>query len=345
MIAAAIFIALLVGAFLAEGWRRRRDRKLRLEAEWRAVDELMREREFTQDEKSLLRTFIQKYASLHPLKAVTIRQHFDDCVEADLSKYPSHAPEKEQRGVLLRDIRSRLGLDHVPIGQRIETTRELFPGQPIWISPAGGEKGKTWQAMGVTEVDEAKYAVGPKEGTLAGYSVGGEIECRMWREEDARYIFTCEILRVEKHPLQIVLAHSDQLQRTQSRAHYRIRHEEAVEVEIISAPPGGDETNAESRPVVARMRGRVTSLSGGGLAIVVGQPVPTVVFIRAQLNLETHSEPLSVMVRLVESSALTGGRYLLRGAFIGMGDETRDLITHFVFKQQQHQAASAPAVA
>lgn len=86
------------------------------------------------------------------------------------------------------------------------------------------------------------------------------------------------------------------------------------------------------------IRARITSLSGGGLALVVEEPLPTRVALRT--HLELPDEPsLEVHARVVSTSPLARGCQLVRGAFVSMPEETVDAVTRYVFHCQQQRAA------
>lgn len=340
---AAAVLGLLVLAVCLELLRRRRERGKRMEAEWRAVRKIAKEKELTEEERKLLMGVLRRQAPQAPLRAVTIRQQFDACVDKEMVETVAQADARvvEKRGVQLRNLRTRLGLDYIPLGQRINSTRELYHGQVMWVARKE-DAASEWRRMVVAWVDEAHFHLTLQEaGKAPGFKAGDELRCRMWREEDARYAFKVRVLRLEDQPPTWVFRHALRLERMQSRAHFRIRYEEAVNVGVLNAPRDGDMSDVDQRKVVTRLRGRTTSLSGGGLAVVVPQPVPKEVLLRLSLALDPEAEAIQVTVRPVATAPLSSGRHLVRGAFVGISDETRETITHFVFRMQQTQTTDS----
>lgn len=340
-LAILFLVGLFVGAVLLELYRRRKDKHLRLQAEWRAVRDFCRERELLDDDYHLIRAIIAQYAGETPFKAVTRRHLFDTC----MGKYfrtlaaTSEIGIVAERGIQLREVRVRLGLDYVPLGQRIYSTRELYNGQTLWCALADGTEPR-WFHVTVASVDEAYFHIEPV-GTDAtpDFSEGNQLKMRLWREEDARYLFDAQVHNVSQRPRSWTIGHVEALTRNQARAHFRIRFEQAASVQVLSAPVDADYSGLGSRPAVTQLHGRVSSLSGGGLAIVFSQPVPTQVILKIPVQLPHETERRTVYVRPIGSQRISGGRSLVRGKFVALDEETQDAITRYVFLKQKQNAS------
>jgi c-di-GMP-binding flagellar brake protein YcgR len=277
-----------------------------------------------------------RFAPTRPLEVVTTRRVFDQCVHQCMEALQDRTdlPELEREGVLLRDLRRQLGLDYVPVGQRIYSTRELYVGQQVWVGEPQDVTPK-WYQMRISGVDEAFFHVAPSESAPPPFKAGDEIRFRMWREEDARYVFTARIVRTEDRPFSFVLQHCEDLKRVQARAFYRVRHDQATDLSLLALPRGGSIPDHLDRlQSTGKVRGRVTSISGGGCAVVVLEALPPNVLLHFELELP--EEPLlKLHARIVDTIPLSGGRFLVRCAFVGIGDEERDTITRHVFRKQQ----------
>lgn len=341
--AMGVVLGFFAFAVFIEIYRRRRDRRLRLEAEWRALRALAAERGVPPDDLRVLEEVVARHAPDHPYRAVTQRHAFDQVVEKEMNR-PADPAAYRARGVQLRDIRVAIGMDFAPIGQRIHSTRELYLQQQLWVSTGAGDA--EWHRLTVFAVDEAHFLAAPVNGDpLPAFQPGAALRFRMWREEDARYLFTATVDQVERAPAGIRVRHTAELNRRQSRSHYRLRHEDAVDIAILAAPKaGGDAVASADQPVVGTLRGRFSSLSGGGFSVVVGQPVPRQVLLRVTLALEGQ-DPFEATGRIVGDAPLMGGRHLVRAAFVGMDDDHRDRITHYIFQVQQRAVAAQPAAA
>ena len=68
--------------------------------------------------------------------------------------------------------------------------------------------------------------------------------------------------------------------------------------------------------------------------MVLKQPVARQVILR--LGIELPSEKMiEIESKIVASSAISGGRYLLRLQFVGLSEEARDRIARYVLQKQQ----------
>ena len=328
-------LGLLVFAFVLEGFRRAQQRRQRVKNEWRTVHEVAQSRDIDKEEIAFLLAFLQRQAPANPLRAITVYREFEECVEQDMIWAKDHLGNRdwESHGQRLRDIRRSLHLDYVPFGQQLRSTRELPENQAIW-AVTGDPAESPWQRLKIARITEAYFALesGPGHGSLQ-VAPAQMVRLRLWREDDARYLFEAEVLRVENTPLRYVFAHTNQLRRVQARAHYRMRFSQTAEITVMSAPRDGNYENVETRSVITTLRGRVTSLSGGGLAIMLDQPLPAQVMFG--LPLRIGGETKQVYCRIVHSGPLSRGRYIVRGAFVNMSDETRDDFSRYTLLQQQ----------
>ncbi len=336
------FAALLFAAVAYEIYRRVNLVRERRAAEWRHVHEILNEREVTPESRAVLERLIKRHGSATPLRVVTTRDGFEHCVEAEMAalhskKDPSAVEESGQR---LRDIRVDLGLDYIPVGQRIHSTRELHEGQ--WLSMAPEEEDKPqWFRVMLEDLNEAYFYVVLKDAPSSAaprIDPGARVRCRLWREEDARYLFNTEVAAYDEPPATWRLHHTKDLRRTQARRHFRVRHDQPVTVGVINAPADGNKDDVRHRRIVTRLRGRVTSLSAGGCAVVLKQAVARQVMLRLAIELP-DGQTLETEAEIVASSAISGGRYLLRLQFVGLSDEERDHIARYVLQKQQMRLA------
>lgn len=332
-----LLVGLFIGAVFLELYRRRRDRTLRLRAEWRGVKDFCDERELFPEDWKFLHAILVQYAPDHPFAAVTKKSVFDTCLSRYIQAISTtvDGEELESRGVRLRDIRVQLGLDYVPIGRRIQTTRSLQEGQALWGAPAAGAS-VDWSHFTVTRVNESSFTVAQVDsGTPPQFPADSRVKFRMWREEDARYLFEAPFVGMDAKSKTWTFHHAENLTRNQSRAYFRLRIEQTVNVAVLNATLTDDYEGVMVREAVTELRGRITSLSGGGIAVVFQQPVPKQVLLRIPLSIPSLGGTLKVIVRPIASHQLSGGRSLLRGMFVAMNDETREAIARYVFSKQK----------
>ncbi|HIJ65726.1 MAG TPA: hypothetical protein HPP77_07210 [Candidatus Hydrogenedentes bacterium] len=336
-------LALILVAVVAEMLRRRAARQRQLNKEWRLVRDIAEEKGLSNGEWELLRGLIRRWSRLEPLRAVTVRQRFDGCVAEEIAALAARGDERrlEQIGLALRDVRVHLGLDYVPFGQRIQSTREISPGQHLWMAPAA-QSPPRWARLSIASVDEAYFHATPhgaERDNMPKFSPGDTVRCRIWREDDARYVFMVSLFRVEEEPPTWVFRHAAELNRMQARAHYRVHYDQSVTVGVVNAPVDDDVENVAERPIITKLRGRVTSLSAGGFALVVQQPLPKQVLLRVTLELPGES-PLDMNARIVSTAPISGGRHLIRASYVAATEEQRDVIARYVLQRQQPAVAA-----
>ena len=339
LVVAGLFLGLLGFGVWVDMRRRRQKTRRRVQNEIKSMMEIIRERSFSEEEIKILVNLVKRRASLHPLRAITTRHDYDRCVDEEMAalEKKNQPREFERMGLLLRDIRGILGLDYVPFGQRIHSTREIHSGQLITVAKAG-ETTPKWARVIVGEVDEAYFTLLPRAkagGSFPAFGEGDALRCRMWRDDDARYVFTTKIISEESGPRSWRAKHTHDLKRVQARSHFRIRHDQTTTVSILNGSVDGKMDNASDRHAVTKMRGRITSISAGGCALVMQQPVSKRVLLRISLELPAE-EPLPLEARIVATSPISGGRHLIRATFVGLDDTRRDRVAKYVLHRQQH---------
>lgn len=332
-------LALLIGALVLEMFRQRRQRQVRTAVAWKTVESIAKEKGCSAEELRTLIAIVQRWAPGDPLRAVTTRQEFDQCVEKEMETIAREGDETrlEKVGTLLRDVRSRLALDFVPLGLRIHSTRELYQDQEVWFTREA-DKPPQWVRGFIALSNEAAFHVSPRETLAPGEPAlqpGMKCRFRLFRDEDARYAFSTEYVRREKEPIELVFHHTSNLERIQAREHYRVRHEQVTNVGVMNAPLDSHSPNRDRR-IVTRLRGQITNVSAGGFAVIVPQAIPAQVLIRVTLELDLEpAEPFDVDARIVGTTQLPGGRYLIRAAFFEEDAEKRELIAKYVVHRQQ----------
>ena len=88
------------------------------------------------------------------------------------------------------------------------------------------------------------------------------------------------------------------------------------------------------RPLVTKLRGRITNLSAGGCALVVQQSIPGQVLLRIVVELDDW-EPFDLFARIVATTPISGGRTFVRTSFVAIDDEKRDKIARYIMRRQQ----------
>ncbi len=339
MWSAVLFLGLLISAISLEMLRQSIAQRKRIRGFWRSAEDIAKDKDLSDQEWRELRTLIQHRSPKDPLRIIAERYPFDNAVGEELGELLRHGKKERYKelGVILRDVRGALAHDYIPLGQRIHSTRELFNNQRIWIADASSSP-LNWIEMKTLGVDEAFLTLGRTDAskTMPTFRPGTTVRCRMWRDDDARYLFdlTCDGPHADLPGINFI--HASNMERVQARQYFRVRHDQTADLGIINKPV--DETedvDLMSRPTVAKIRGRITNVSAGGFAAVVHQPVSKQVFLKTTLDLE-ESEPLTVVSKIVAIIDMAAGRHLLRTQFVGLAADDREKVAKHVTIKQQH---------
>lgn len=337
---AVLFLGLLISAISLEMFRQSVAQRRRIRGYWRSAEDIVRNKELSDREWRELRALIQHWSPKDPLRIISERYPFDSAVGKEMAELLRQGKQDQyhELGVILRDVRTRLSHDYVPLGQRIHSTREIFNNQRIWIAEAG-TKSPNWVEVKTIGVNEGFLMLGP---TAAGKEVpsfkpGTKVHCRMWRDDDARYLFELEYSGRNSELQGLNFYHSSNMERVQARQYYRVPHNQTADLEVISNPVDDAEGRVDfgAQRSVTTLRGRITNVSAGGFAAVVHQPIAKQVFLRVTLDLE-ESESLTVVSKIVSSVEMAGGRYLLRTQYEGLAPDDREKVVKHVTIKQQH---------
>lgn len=329
--------SLFIVAALMDRARRSKLNEKRLTHDWAALRELMADKELTRAEAALLESIIRRWSPDTPVRPATSRRMFGECVNKEMARLDA---AKDRRafakvGQQLREIRRRLSLDYTPIGQQIESTRDLMHGQLVNVGRDPKEKNR-FIPFAVVSVDEAYMLLRPLADGMhppESYGRGQKLPCRIWREDDGRYTFDLAFDDIEGEDRLWRFNHSQSLVRHQAREYFRVSYSEAVETEVLDAPVDGDYSDVGDRPAVTRFEGRVTSLSAGGLAVNLPQAISRHVLLRMRLGLEGQEE-VEVIGAIVSVQGDPGGHYAARCRFVATSQDAQDAIAHYVTRRQ-----------
>lgn len=325
------FVILLIAFELHRQWY---VRVRALKREWGNADEIMTDKDLGKRERELLRDLLKRWAPKAPLRTISGRRHFERAVAAEMARAAGSetAAAFEAQGQALRDIRTKLGLDYAPIGQAILSTRDIYPAQILELQDDGATG---WSEFAVRRLNEAYLYLRPMKDAPRPPAAGAYAKVRMWREEDARYAFNLRFERIDDGDGAWIFHHSGDLNRYQARAHFRIYYDRTLPIGIMPKTSKGAPPPAETD----RIRGRVTSLSAGGLAVQLQEHLDEKSLLHVDLDLE-HIGTASVYGEIVAVHPGAAGRYLVRVQFVDLEDETRDAIARYVTYRQQSQSAA-----
>lgn len=349
-----------VAALVIEYYRRWVSFRVRVRRDWAAAEEMVRERNVPADQWGALQGVLKRYARRDPMGVLTSHRKFEACVEKEMARLTRSGNVKELKaaGSLLRGARLHLGLDFVPAGRPLESTRELSSGQDLWFSMTSVDTPQ-WTPARIRTVDEAYFHVRlDADKTVSGLRPGETVQFRLWREHDARYVFSSVLADHQVVPVGSVSGqgqatgnnesvhvwsffHTRDLERLQLRTYYRVQYREPVVVGVLAIDKEAGANGSRNRQVTAKILGTFTSLSAGGFAATIGQTVHSNALLRIPLELPGE-DPFEVNARVVAIDPKERGEYLLRGEFVNIPEDLRDTIARYVFHRQQPPYTETP---
>ena len=329
------------GVFGNDYFKRSRQKLTVARVQHQAVLDIYEDKKLTESEIELMEDLIDHYSPENPTRAVTTREGFGQCVQAKMNSLGAQTSGDNFRkmGIRLRDIRNALGLNFIPIGKPIYSSRELHLGQVISIAKQNVPN-PNWIRVELKDIDEAFLYVSRQSNSFQlRFEDGDKVECKLWHDEDAKYSFESRIVFHGESNAEWRLSHSaKKMDRTQSREHFRMHFEQTTTVGILQASVNESASKLKSLQPVTSLRGKIVSLSAGGCAVVFHQPIARQVFLRIELEFPDH-RPIALEAKIIATSNVSGGRSLIRARFIGTTEAERDFIAKVLRQKQQEVIA------
>ena len=329
-----LFLA-AIGLELLRRWRRRRRQ---MTDEWGLVEAICRENLLDDEEAQCLGELIERWAPEAPLRVATDPRRFDRCVEEEMNALSAQgsAQQFKEAGALLRRVRERLESGWRPRRQGVRTTRDLPAGQVVWVSPTTSSTPR-WYAATIEDVDEAYLHLSASKENKERpprFSPGDELRCRLSRPNDALYAFTTAGAGGVGDARVWLLFHATRLDRSQSRAYFRVPYTERAALAMLGPADGPD----GGPSVVKPLSGVFRDLSAGGFAVLVHESPGEHALLAARFEF-TGQEPLLVRARIIDVRPVSSGRYLVRAEFVDMDEDAQDAIARYVLHRQQPMVA------
>lgn len=342
LVAGGLFVLIIV-AILLELRRRRYSHRVQIQAERKLVAEIAADKQLDADEKKAVFNLIDKHFPESPLAVVKERSIFDQAVQQEIQAVEARHDDRllRQAGLILRACREKLDFLYIPLGQPIESTRELYEGQVIWLEKE--EEPSGWYECAVSAVDEAFLHVtllGERAGQAPPFKAQESLRCRLWREDDARYIFSARLASCSAGPVTCTLRHTSDLSRMQAREYYRVHYTQTAEINLLSSREGAESETPQELRIVAKWPAHFVNLSAGGFAVVAQKPLPRDVLVKIVIELPSE-QPFETQARTVGDDTLPGERHLIRARFTDITEEKRDLIARYVTLRQQPNLAQS----
>jgi len=316
-------------------------RKMILER-WEWFYRMCEAKDLSEEEMKLLRDMIKRCKIKKPAGIFKSINLFDKCVNLEFKRLSNSEIEMEEFADDISEIRQKLHFDRFPTGEILNSTRGIPFNQRVRIEVEveGRKRHFRTKVLGVKE-DSIVILMPKHEKFREVCSVGQAIEVYFWRSGDAGYTFSTVITNVVyEEPEIFYIEHSDKIERTQRRLYYRI--DISLPLYFIPLSPEQRAEIRENRHIkfakdVKPVKGRIASLSGGGLSFVSDTTLPNGKMLWFEINLY-GSEPISdVYGRVVRSKKLPENKFKLYIDFALIPEKEREIIIGFVAAKQRER--------
>ncbi len=309
---------------------------------WEWFYRMCEAKDLSEEEMKLLRNMITRCKIKNPTGIFKSIKLFDKCVNLEFKRLSNSEIERDEFADDISEIRQKLHFDRFPTGEILNSTRGIPFNQRVRIEVEIEGRRRHFRTKVLEVKEDSIIILMPKHRVFREVcSAGQAIEVYFWRFGDAGYTFSTVITNVEyEEPEVFYVEHSDKIERTQRRLYYRID---------ISLPlyftPLSQEQRAEIRENrhikfandVKHVKGKITSLSGGGLSFVSDTTSPNGKILWFEINLY-GSEPISdIYGRVVRSKKLPENKFKLYIDFALIPEKERELIVGFVAARQRER--------
>jgi c-di-GMP-binding flagellar brake protein YcgR len=264
-----IFIGLLALYLL-------REYRLR-QTQWGRFKSTARDRKLNTEQAQYLEDLARNQRLKNPMLLLTALSAFDRQVGSHAARLSELSPETQAAELeTIGQIRQTLGFDRLRPKQLMQTTRQLQPGQNLMIWPEGDTRDMQTTCV-VVERDEgqivAVQVLKKDERHLRRWKKGERFQVMLSQDGFAEYGWITELMDVNVELRQIVMGHSEKVERTQARDFYRWDTNFPVVLYRISQEnySNPEEINLENAP---RIEGSITNISGGGMSLATRQSLP-----------------------------------------------------------------------
>jgi len=345
----AVAVILFIVAIAIELLRRRSVAQGNITSSRRDFELLAARKGLTRQEIRQMYELAKRAHVASPFPLATSALRFDEAIDAELGRLKRTVDEGDSVAQVYSAIREKLGLNDIPLGHALPSSRFLSVGQQLVVGKTDARTEPGYPAE-IVALDDAGITVSwPVRGDKqADVHVDDRLRVAMWRPNDARYFFDTDVKNIlsEMEP-RLVLRHTRDITRIQSRKFYRVE----VSIPLVLHYVPGERVVSEASvdmPVgavsrVRRFSARLTTLSGGGMSMVCDQNIPVDSVLRSHIPLEGVSIPVPVACRVLSAStSRRPGKYVLRTQFVAIDEEDRDRLFRYVsLKQQEHIAEMA----
>jgi c-di-GMP-binding flagellar brake protein YcgR len=257
---------------------------------------------FSFREISLLKTVVQQSEKLNPASLFQSPELTDFCIRSLVRTTRAggnNSPARQDFIAKLYEHRKKIEADGP--GQRLTTSREIEEGQNLRVVVNNSAIYHSKVIKNVYDYLLATRPVNSKPGPALAW-LGQKIAIYFWKEEDAGYVFDCEVLDEVffKGSAAIKIGHSNSLFRTQKRRSPRAKIHKSTYLYLLNDSAPSDKL--ETKP---GLRCFVEDLSDTGCAVAIGGKVNPGIRVKLQFDLGGKPFGMSGTVRSTEYNGET----------------------------------------
>ncbi len=212
----------------------------------------------------------------------------------------------------------------------------------IQVTVIGEGPGTTYPTRVDDIINEKLVLAWPTNlGVLIPIRIGQPLELYFIRE-DAVYSFASKVDESQREPVpRIALREAGPVRRIQRRAYFRVRAMIPVQ---LTGTVRTDASGNDHHTSVLHIVSSTVDISGAGIAIHHGSPIPVDTMFEAKLSIDPDEPPMKLLTRVVHSEQVVGleeDRRVYRVAFffIAITEAQRRKIVRRCFRIQQESLA------
>jgi len=333
-VAIVVLAALVFFLVLRSRWQERMARFAAKRHDRRDFFELCRLRGLDREELELLTQSAARFDEQLAPGLVESNVHFDCFARRIINE--AYAPEIPRLNFVLTRIREKLGFRPPARGLALNSTRELCPGQRLYLVFDGDR----FQEGMVSEVDETKLVVQLSAGATSPLPQVSAEPVRIYfnRPGDARYSVSCYILKIHSdiEGLFVTLSHCEALKRDQRRNDFRVDESRSVHVWVVNHFEDAAEQVKDVLRSLIPEEALLEDLSGGGASLIFSRELPAHQQVYINLNGRVGDSLPIVRGTVIRSQARSGrGHWAISVRFEDLRPSERQKLVQHVFTQER----------
>jgi len=254
VIVVSLFVLFIAGVVFYEVVRSNKTKKKTAELAWERFNRFVAQTELSANAIDLLKNIATVSGHQDPESIIKSPSAFENSLDRyyDVIGIESMSQRKLME---IRDLRRKLGF--LPLSKEIAftSTRQFDRGERCIVQiPEDGDNATHKGMCSAVSIEEDKWYISRPEGPKIPEKTG--IRISLTRSGDAEYVFSVQVLKDSADEL--VLSHTNKLNRTQQRNWVRIDVSIPVEVTQVINKGIGD-----------IFSGKIIDMSGGGFGIIL----------------------------------------------------------------------------